>query len=1266
MKGDFTRITFRPGRRYTGVRMQQGRVQLDADWNEQADIQTHLDRTEATDVIGRAGAPKDASGFGIAVTPDDADLALSPGRFYVDGVLCELEAPDLPIASFPSAKEVELGHWPDDDSGLEPGRWAELSADGVPAELHKIAGADEATRVVTLDADVSAFDGPASPRLRPATTFLTQPDLPEPALAAPAADRTDLVYLDVWEHEVTAAEDPYLLEPALGGADTATRTRTVWQVRVEEGVTATDCGDVAGFPPEPSGARLTAEAPPSSTSTEPCVIPPGGGYHGLENRLYRVEIHSANGTGPTFKWSRDNGASVFAVEELLNEDATGTDRIRLRRVGRDDTLALAGGQTIEVLDDATVFTGSPGTIVEIDTLEEDRVLKLKAKVQGVSVARNARVRRWDGPPTDVDAGTTHDLEAGIEVTFGGADYASGDFWTFPARTAVGAIDELADAPPQGIRHRYAPLALVKWDTGGGGTTVEVEDCRTEFPSLTTLEAEDVGFSNDACTLTTTDGTPAETVQEALDVLCAGHGLRHHNAYLHGWGIVSGLKVVCDPDDRARVVVRPGWAIDRQGNDIEILETGLPFLDLVKDYDDDAAHTTKILNKGIGDAWLSWNPARGTGDERFAVEPYSSDWKKELNDRMSQTLLMEFYEDSIADVRRFFEEELTPPPGTEDDPTGPQHERVAALTNLFMQRVNPQAGQHILLTPREHKILADFYEGLKDELSLETFCGLFDDARPFPATFPAAISGVDTIFGRGQHQRLRLRSGGNEAYSVGPGLSPTKPATTVNRWDLNNRKLLAQFNPFAGEAGTKANTGMSSVLDVALSPDGKKIYAVASTKNQEDTLFRVGTIGSKDIRWGDVFTICDLKIVTLATTGSDKDKVYGIAHKRVGTTSKKTNGDGLYRIDPDALAGGTQPVLVGASFNSIGHLRIHPKTGKAWASEGAAGAEAKVYTGVRVFSNVALASPAVSTIPLGGVSGKDDIAVWAVEDGAPDETIYAIADVSGGKQLLAYRGTTRIAQVPVENTAIRLEPYPPTGQLLMTAEDGFAVRLVNMKSHAKTKNFVPTQLGPIAITSDAKQVYVLNYLSSTLTVADGRLFGTSSFPVSALAAYRKAAVEAYNDLLARFLEYLKDCLCEHLLVANPDTDGDTTLYLAAVSVRVPREGGAKDSRVYKVCNLSRRRYVKSFPAIGHWLSLVPVLPFLDLMVELFCCWVMPDTFGRYAVADFDESASEDPSVRFRIGTAREGTDTLQAFDALGAVSGLFGKFMEMKDVARDST
>ena len=42
MKGDFSRLTFRPDQHYSRVLQQQGRPQLDADWNEQADIQGEL------------------------------------------------------------------------------------------------------------------------------------------------------------------------------------------------------------------------------------------------------------------------------------------------------------------------------------------------------------------------------------------------------------------------------------------------------------------------------------------------------------------------------------------------------------------------------------------------------------------------------------------------------------------------------------------------------------------------------------------------------------------------------------------------------------------------------------------------------------------------------------------------------------------------------------------------------------------------------------------------------------------------------------------------------------------------------------------------------------------------------------------------------------------------------------------------------------------------------------------------------------------------
>src|ERR1051325_3797446 len=74
MKTDLTRSTFRREKHYSSVRMQQGRVQLDSDWNEQLDIEMHADTTTRIDVIGPCGAPEAAAGFELGVTPDGNDL----------------------------------------------------------------------------------------------------------------------------------------------------------------------------------------------------------------------------------------------------------------------------------------------------------------------------------------------------------------------------------------------------------------------------------------------------------------------------------------------------------------------------------------------------------------------------------------------------------------------------------------------------------------------------------------------------------------------------------------------------------------------------------------------------------------------------------------------------------------------------------------------------------------------------------------------------------------------------------------------------------------------------------------------------------------------------------------------------------------------------------------------------------------------------------------------------------------------------------------
>lgn len=119
MKGDFTRFTHDAKKHYTRVLKQQGRVDLDADWNESVEILTQLDRTEAIDVIGNCGVPEHSNGFRVELTGDGSNLTISPGRMYVDGILCanDAEAPvliseqtNLPDFTFAEADGVYIAY----------------------------------------------------------------------------------------------------------------------------------------------------------------------------------------------------------------------------------------------------------------------------------------------------------------------------------------------------------------------------------------------------------------------------------------------------------------------------------------------------------------------------------------------------------------------------------------------------------------------------------------------------------------------------------------------------------------------------------------------------------------------------------------------------------------------------------------------------------------------------------------------------------------------------------------------------------------------------------------------------------------------------------------------------------------------------------------------------------------------------------------------------------------------------------------------------
>ncbi|BAY08539.1 DUF6519 domain-containing protein [Calothrix sp. NIES-2098] len=145
MKGDFTRSTFQPQKHYTSVRMQQGRLQLDADWNEQIDILAYLNQIQLQDMIGVSGVPETNGGFKIQTTDNQEELTISAGHIYVNGILCELEQEinynQKPKADGESEYVVYLDVWQRFITAIDDPEIREIALVNVP---------DTATRTQTV------------------------------------------------------------------------------------------------------------------------------------------------------------------------------------------------------------------------------------------------------------------------------------------------------------------------------------------------------------------------------------------------------------------------------------------------------------------------------------------------------------------------------------------------------------------------------------------------------------------------------------------------------------------------------------------------------------------------------------------------------------------------------------------------------------------------------------------------------------------------------------------------------------------------------------------------------------------------------------------------------------------------------------------------------------------------------------------------------------------------------------------------------------
>lgn len=273
----FSRDTFAKHRierlkHYVSVRLQQGVPLVDADWNEMDDIRKYELRTFLKWFVGDGIPQQNNDAFRIVATPDD------PNNFIIKGG----------DGTWQGAARCLVDGWevfnPDDIKYTEQ-------------ELYMNTALAKAWGVTKLP-----------PLLAPVPTSSFN------------AQRTDTVYLDIWERPVDSLEDSTLNNEAIG-IETSVRMKREWVVRVE----------------------VNASKPPAP--------PPGHAYYALArlDRRAREEVISTERitdlrrTGLTLMSQHDiTQITKDAFGEAYPLDQTGTPQFKISL--RDAVNALIAGE----------------------------------------------------------------------------------------------------------------------------------------------------------------------------------------------------------------------------------------------------------------------------------------------------------------------------------------------------------------------------------------------------------------------------------------------------------------------------------------------------------------------------------------------------------------------------------------------------------------------------------------------------------------------------------------------------------------------------------------------------------------------------------------------------------------------------------------------------------------------------------------------------------------------------------------------------------
>ena len=459
MAGDRARVSYDPSRKWRGLIAQQGRVTVEADWNEAAAIGAERDRLLTLDVVGTVGTPD--GGYVVTAIPAAGSPPGSPGSPPATG-------PGLvgsPPASVPG------------DLVIGPGT---LYLGGERLDLDA---------PVAYSAQPDWLDHSTDPRWVP------------PALPAAAGTSYELVYLLAAEQEVSAVEDAALADVALGGPDTMGRQRILqrfvrqpcqsascfgaWTALVDSLGPAGQRFDTASMMIESTAALQVSFTSPGTAG--PCQPATTGGYLGVENQMIRVMVTSVDASGvPTIVWGFDDASFLYPVGTASPDPGSGDTTLTLASAPVDSYHYPVLGQAVELLRDAvqltaTDYIASPAGFVSTLTAgyaPASMSLTISGEPPGdyLSPATpQLYLRVWQGATAAIPGQATPlgDTGVAVSLTSSTGSFHVGDFWRFALRPIRPAIVYparylAAPQPPDGPRAWACPVAVLAW-AGGSAT-----------------------------------------------------------------------------------------------------------------------------------------------------------------------------------------------------------------------------------------------------------------------------------------------------------------------------------------------------------------------------------------------------------------------------------------------------------------------------------------------------------------------------------------------------------------------------------------------------------------------------------------------------------------------------------------------------------------------------------------------------------------------------------------------------------------------------